>query len=253
MRLVLLLALLLVHPGTSRAHDVVPGAPFGNIYNGVATRGFPAVVGVGIINDDGSLAICSGTLIAPRVVMTAAHCLVGAVAAIAAVFPEGGTRTDYEAAGFAIHPKYTLRHLTANDVALMILETPVANVAPLPLAQHAPRAGKTVTIVGYGDDGLSGAGRKRVGEVRLKRCPRSVRVTGGSVRLKRLLCWRPRVETSDTCSGDSGGPLLADGTVAGVHSGGIGTGSCPTQLSFDTNVARYRPWIDGVLRQQSAQ
>jgi len=52
---------------------------------------------------------------------------------------------------------------------------------------------------------------------------------------------------SDTCSGDSGGPLIVNGAVAGVTSGGIGTTGCPGQLSFDTNVARYRAWIARVL------
>jgi secreted trypsin-like serine protease len=103
--------------------------------------------------------------------------------------------------------------------------------------------------VGYGDDGAGEFGTKRIGTVQLRRCPRGLRVQGNVVRLGKALCWRPSLQTSDTCSGDSGGPLLVDGAVAGVTSGGIGATACPGQLSFDTNVARYRGWIASVLGQ----
>jgi len=49
--------------------------PITNIYNGASARDIPAVVGVGLVNRDGSTSICSGTLITPTVVLTAAHCL----------------------------------------------------------------------------------------------------------------------------------------------------------------------------------
>ena len=79
--------------------------------------------------------------------------------------------------------------------------------------------------------------------------PRVVRAGNGKVRLAKSLCWRPGDRLSDTCSGDSGGPRLVNGAVAGVTSGGIGATDCPGQLSFDTSVARYRVWIARTLRQ----
>ena len=45
------------------------------IYNGIETTAYPAVVTVGVLNRDGSGGLCSGTLIAPTVVLTAGHCL----------------------------------------------------------------------------------------------------------------------------------------------------------------------------------
>ena len=240
----LLLALALaLGPVSGHAGDT-----FNRIYNGTPTHEFPAVVGIGIINRNGTRGICSGTLIAPSAVLTAGHCFAfDPVAGFAAVLANG-TRTDYPAATFVSHPRFSFGRPAVADIGVMILTTAVPDdVVPMPLAQHSPRAGTAGTIVGFGDDGLGHVGQKAMGTVRLRRCPRVVRASNGKVHLTKSLCWRPSAGTSDTCSGDSGGPLIVNGAVAGVTSGGIGVGGCPGILSYDTNVARYRAWIASVL------
>lgn len=227
--------------------------PITNIYNGTSARDIPAVVGVGLLNRDGSTSICSGTLIAPTVVLTAAHCLAfDPVDGIAAVFADGSTRRDYRATAFIPHPEFRFSRPALADIGIVLLATPVPDVTPLPLVDRAPRPGTLAQIVGYGDDGRGESGRKLAGSVRLRRCPRVVRVRNGKVRLTKSLCWRFRSSGSDTCPGDSGGPLLVNGQVAGVTSGGIGVGTCPSVLSYDTNVARYHDWIDSVVGQTVA-
>jgi V8-like Glu-specific endopeptidase len=228
-----------------------PTVVVSNIYKGTPTADFPAVVGLAITNRDGTGIICSGTLIAPSAVLTAGHCLAfHPIAATAVVFPDGGTGVSYTAAAFDRHPRFSLARAAVADIAIVILASPVADVAPMPLARRSPRPGTTGTIVGFGEDAPGGrVGVKEFGTVRLRRCPRVVRVQNGKVRLTKSLCWRPEDLVNDTCSGDSGGPLIVNGQVAGVTSGGIGTGECPGVLSFDTNVTRYRTWIARVLRQ----
>jgi hypothetical protein len=246
MRSLIVLALALIHSLTARAET----AGIGSIYNGEPTADFPAVVGLAIANRDGSGGICTGTLIAPSVVLTAAHCLAfDPIQALVAI-RGGGRRADYIATEFVRHPRFSLARLAVADIGIVLLPSPVADVTPLPLVERSPRPGTTGTIVGYGGDGRDGpAGIKRAGTVRLRRCPGAVRVRNGKVRLRKSLCWRPSDQVHDTCRGDSGGPLIVNGALAGVTSGSIGFTDCPSALSYTTNVARYRAWIASVMSQ----
>ncbi len=108
-------------------------------------------------------------------------------------------------------------------------------------------------IAGYGQT-LGGAGDfgiKRAGAVQTENCNSSVIPQGAGN--TELVCWSfsspvgPPGEDSNTCNGDSGGPLFLDlgsGTaVAGVTSGGT-SGSCDAgDHSYDANVFTYRSFI----------
>jgi len=222
------------------------------IYNGIETTAYPAVVAVGVLNRDGSAGLCSGTLIAPTVVLTAGHCLsFDPVAAAVGIFPDGVTEVDIDAASWAVHPNFDIDRIAVDDVAVVVLDRAVTDVAPLPLVAAAPRPRSHAAIIGFGDAGTTGVGIKRAGRVRLTRCPRAVRAVGiQRGQLDGSLCWRPRRKGQDTCHGDSGGPLLVDGIVAGVTSGGFP--DCPGRLSWDTSVAAVRDWIDGVVASVAA-
>ena len=132
---------------------------------------------------------------------------------------------------------------------MLLLEAPVVGITPVPLATRKPRSRALGTIVGYGRDEAGNSGLKKMGTVRLARCPRRVPAGLGlwPGALTRSLCWRaPRIWQQDTCHGDSGGPLLIGGTLAGVTSGG--DPKCLGLLSYDTSVVRFLPWIGSLLR-----
>ncbi|SRR5258706_12864651 len=237
------------------AHGAVaapPRAVSARIYKGTPTTAYPAVVSIEIRNADATLVLCSGTLIAPTVVLTAGHCLtLHPVAARVAIFPDGVDVVILDVARWEVHPDFDLNRLAVADVAALVLAAPVTDVAPLTLVTVPPRRRLRGTIIGFGDDPEGTTGVKRAGRVRLGRCPRAVRKVGiAPGQLDGSICWRPRRRGQDTCHGDSGGPLLVDGVLAGVTSGGFP--DCPGTLSWDTSVAAVRPWIDDVVARAAA-
>jgi hypothetical protein len=102
-------------------------------------------------------------------------------------------------------------------------------------------------LVGFGSNGLSSSvGIKQSGKVTIAACtidhPND-----------RNVCWSFREpqgapgSNSDTCEGDSGGPLLVDfgdgDVVAGLTSGGSADSCLPPDDSFDTDVFFYREFV----------
>ena len=260
MRLLLLLSALLTTIGSAHAADwhVLPdtarraGAQTRNapeatavprIINGVFTAAYPAVARLTIWTED-SVGLCTGTLVAPSTILTAAHCVAdGPVEIDADFFPTATTGISYAVVAYAIHPEYRPNDA---DLAVLWLEAPVVGITPVQLAGWKPRPRTVGTIVGYGLDEVGNLGVKEMGSVRLKRCPRRVpalELWPGD--LARDLCWSRRSWQQDTCKGDSGGPLLIGGALAGVTS--AGDANCTGFLSWDTNVVEFLPWITSML------
>ena len=243
-----LLALALAAPAVP-AHAWTPLAPLelpreARILNGTPSQ-YPAVAGLVVAIADGSTGLCSATLVTSSVLLTAAHCVVDTVGAVAGFFPDGATEVDVPAVAAVWHPSYQRTPLY--DIALVQLAHPIDGIAPLPIAVQPPGPRTRGTIVGFGQDPSGRSSLGQQGTVRLKRCPRVFRRAGiQRGYLDGSLCWRPKKKGQDTCKGDSGGPLLVGGAVAGVTSGGFP--DCPGKLSWDTNVALYADWITSQLQ-----
>lgn len=99
---------------------------------------------------------CTATLIAPDLVVTAAHC-VPPGAGPTRVFVAGWMRGDYIASRGAVtetrHPAYAPDgvHNPRNDVALVVLDQPIDDVAPIPLGSVPEGAldGTEAALIGY--------------------------------------------------------------------------------------------------------
>ncbi len=160
---------------------------------------------------------CTGTVVAPRAVLTAAHCVLGSSLPrlwVAAGAELAARARFHEVVELLAHPGYDAA-TKVNDVALVLLAEPILDVAPLPLggkALDSSDVGRRLRVVGYGhpgDDPIDGVRRR-----------------GTTVVSSADAQW---IETNPgpslPCDGDSGGPLLArnaDGTerVVGVTSWG---------------------------------
>jgi hypothetical protein len=224
------------------------------IVNGVTTHDYPTTGALLYGSSGGSARLqCSGTLIGCQTFLTAAHCVVDdsnpahyfvylqnlGVVSVTRVVPNDDYRTGAtpDSGTFPIF-----------DVAVLTLGAQVTGVDPTAINQTDPEPfiPHAATIVGYGQT-LGGAGNygiKRAGAVQTENCNPAFIPNGAGN--DEVICWSytnpvgPPGTDSNTCNGDSGGPLFMDlgsGVVlAGTTSGGT-DGACNVgDHSYDANV-----------------
>lgn len=195
---------------------------------------------------------CSGTLVTPTAVLTAAHCIdprvLGPIVpgftfvsdttgGVSAADTHAGARTIQHPAfdGFTPDGQF-------HDIGLLILAAPVTDVTPVPMAMPSEtstlRVGAQVDIVGYGltDPFGSEAGVKH----------------HGVATLAAMDTWLYQIGPQNgvqNCNGDSGGPAFWEPTPGQPRVVGVVTGGpepC-TMGGFDIRVDAHYEWLAGEL------
>jgi secreted trypsin-like serine protease len=193
--------------------------------------------------------VCTGTVVAPTIVITAGHCVSGSGQYAIAYMEVGGSPTLQEVRQISRHPEFKAGARVSIDIALVRLKMPLPKrFAPVTLDDNAEDdgVGSRQTIAGFGlaregDDASAGTLRSASVTVLPRYYPRFFRLglTDGGVAI---------------CKGDSGGPVFSDGlfglTLTGViygKEGGDGRQCGATAQAI--RIAPQRGWIDRVMAQ----
>jgi hypothetical protein len=222
------------------------------IVGGVPTADFPDCVAVG----SAAGWCCTGTLIAPNVVLSAGHC-----AALCADRVFLGLNVDGDGQAIPIaaahrHPQYATGGLH-NDLVVLILVEDVPGVAPRRVAApEAITAAAFIRAVGFGTTdpwGTGGYGQRRVVDVPIATADCAAddaQSRYGCDELLELVAGAPFLDR-DSCKGDSGGPAYvqagSDWFLAGATSRATNEALRPCgDGGVYVRVDRFMDWIMSV-------
>lgn len=211
--LALVTALLAVVPACAPAADSVdPAADSADIIAGTSAKAYPEAVLVDMLEGNRAVAACSGSLIAPTVVLTAGHCVntwsrwhvIAPHAGGQQSLATSGATYDWDVTGESVDP-------TEHDVGLVFLSTPIQLESYPIVAKKPVAAGARVLNIGRIRDGQLSNSALFVSK--------PVTVTpGSSLGFPYDYAALDRIEP-----GDSGGPDVLAGpaphTIVAVNSG----------------------------------
>ena len=241
MRRLIITALVLgVLALASPASAITNGAPDGN--------GHPNVGGLVAAQaySDGTWIYCSGTLVAPRVFLTAAHC--GEGDRVRVTFSSAYQAGDKVYAGtWHADPLYSGVQSDPHDIAVVVLDTtPRITPARLPAAGSLSNlpADQQFTSVGYGAHEVTnspGGHQYLYDDIRMVATGTLNSVNPAWLRIS----MNPSTGNGGTCYGDSGGPNFLGATDIVAATTITGDSVCrSTNVDYRLDTAAARDFLD---------
>jgi trypsin len=178
--------------------------------------------------------ICGASILTTKLLVTAAHCVVGGTASTFKVrvgslrYASGGTLA--QVASFTVMPKYS-SSTNDYDVAVLVLSTALTfgtTIAGATLVASGadPVSGTTTTTMGWGLTTDGGSVSSVLREVDVPVVARATCAADYSDETitTRMFCAGLTAGGKDSCNGDSGGPIIdeASGVLLGAVSWGYG-------------------------------
>lgn len=233
-----------------------PSLAGSRVTNGVVAQDRPTTGALLSSSGNNHQIVCSGTLIGCQTFLTAAHCVCDD-----SPFASCGTPVPSQYSVFLqdvgivsvsaidVDPSYSFAN--QGDVAVLTLSAPITGVSPTPInTLMRPPLGTTGEIAGFGltQGGADDTGMLRRGLSLTSTCTAANDATH--------VCWAftspigaPGID-SNSCNGDSGGPLFADlgvgDSVIGITSGGTSNSCLPLDASYDADVYVHRAYIQSI-------
>ncbi len=220
------------------------------ITGGTADTKDPAVV---LLISRGGRTMCSGTVLSPHVVLSAAHCVDPSAGMPSTVFIGDDNNDRTQASDRSLfrkvsaahaHPKYNNNTPeAAYDIAVIVVAEPIL-VTPIAMNRQPidnSFVGKQIRLVGFG----TSRGNDSRGDTLGTKRQTSTKISDFDITSLTFMD-----VTHEICDGDSGGPALIDlgkgEVIVGVAS--YGDSDC-VEYGIHTRVDRYASFIDPFVAQ----